>query len=172
MSSVSSATSASTSTFVAALVFNAAVFGIELAIFTIIRPYFKAIYEPRTYVPPRSKRVQPLTPGGKRAFDLKNLFAWPLAVYRSNHNDIKAANGLDAYFYVRFLRMMVVILLPIWIISWAVLLPVTSVGTGVAGGTKLNKFIFGNVAPNQSIRYVAHIILVWFFTGASSSFPV
>jgi hypothetical protein len=27
------------------------VFGVEIAIFTLIRPHFKAIYEPRTYVP-------------------------------------------------------------------------------------------------------------------------
>lgn len=45
------AQTASTSTFVTAIVFNSAVFAIELAIFTLIRPYFKAVYEPRTYVP-------------------------------------------------------------------------------------------------------------------------
>ena len=46
------AKSASTATFVTALVFNAAVFGIELAVFTLLRPYFKSIYEPRTYAAP------------------------------------------------------------------------------------------------------------------------
>ena len=49
--SIDSATSASTATFVTALVCNAIVFGAELAVFTLIRPYFKAIYEPLTYVP-------------------------------------------------------------------------------------------------------------------------
>ncbi|KAJ4468911.1 hypothetical protein J3R30DRAFT_3385050 [Lentinula aciculospora] len=165
MSSISSATSASTATFVTALVFNAAVFGIELGVFTLIRPYFKAIYEPRTYVPPKSKRIQPLTSDGKRAFGLQTVLSWPLAVYKSNHQDIKAANGLDAYFFVRYLRMMVVIFLPIWILSWIVLLPVTSVNTQVSGNTKLNRFIFGNVAPDKSTRYAAHIIMVWLFTG-------
>ncbi|KAG5350310.1 hypothetical protein C0989_011642 [Termitomyces sp. Mn162] len=53
-SDISTATSASTATFVTALVFNAIVFGAELAAFTILRPWFKAIYEPRTYVPPPS----------------------------------------------------------------------------------------------------------------------
>ncbi|KAF5389675.1 hypothetical protein D9757_006040 [Collybiopsis confluens] len=165
MTDISSASSASTSSFVAALVFNSAVFGIEIAIFTLVRPYFKAIYEPRTYIPPKSKRIQPLTPGGRKALSLSNIFSWPIAVYKSNHQDIKAANGLDAYFYVRYLRMMVTILLPIWFISWAVLLPVTSVNTQVNGNTKLNRFIFGNVAPDKSDRYAAHIILVWLFTG-------
>lgn len=49
--SIQTATSASTATFLTALVFNAAVFGAELLAFTLIRPYFKAIYEPLTYVP-------------------------------------------------------------------------------------------------------------------------
>lgn len=45
---------ASTKTFITALVFNAIVFGAEVAAFTLFRPYFKAIYEPRTYAPPLS----------------------------------------------------------------------------------------------------------------------
>lgn len=45
------ATTATTATFVTALVFNAAVFGIEIGLFTVLRPYFKQIYEPRTQVP-------------------------------------------------------------------------------------------------------------------------
>ncbi|KAF8962613.1 hypothetical protein BDZ97DRAFT_1824617 [Flammula alnicola] len=149
------AQSASTSTFLTALVFNAAVFGIELGVFTLIRPYFKAIYEPLTYVPPPEKRIQPLS---------RNPFLWPLAVYRGDYRAIIAANGLDAYFFVRFLRLMAIILVPIWLISWAVLLPVTSVGTSVAGLSGLDKFTFGNVAPDKQKRYAAHLILVYGFT--------
>lgn len=51
-SSIDNATSASTDTFVTALVFNLAVFGIELGVFTLVRPYFPAIYQPRTYIVP------------------------------------------------------------------------------------------------------------------------
>ncbi|KAJ8482889.1 hypothetical protein ONZ45_g14798 [Pleurotus djamor] len=157
---------ASTSTFVTALVFNVAVFAIQVGVFTLLRPYFKAIYEPRTYVPPPSKRIKPLVPDkGSKTTSLLSSFSWPLALWRANHHDIKAANGLDAYFFVRFLRMMIKIFLPIWVISWAVLLPVTSVGTGVEGNEKLNRFIFGNVAPSQLERFAAHIILVYIFTG-------
>lgn len=47
-----SAQSATTKTFVTALYLNAAVFGIELVAFTLLRRRFKAIYEPRTYLPP------------------------------------------------------------------------------------------------------------------------
>ncbi|KAI0819394.1 DUF221-domain-containing protein [Trametes gibbosa] len=154
-SNVSDATSASTSTFVTALVFNAAVFGIELGIFTLVRPFFPAIYQPRTYIPPKSRRAAELT---------KNALFWPLAVFNANHHEIRSKTGMDAYFFVRFLRMMVRVLVPIWLISWVVLLPVTSVRSGPDGLAGLDQFTFGNVPANQQSRYAAHIILVWFFT--------
>ncbi|KAI0764620.1 DUF221-domain-containing protein [Trametes elegans] len=71
---------------------------------------------------------------------------------------------MDAYFFVRFLRMMVRILVPIWLISWLVLLPITSVRHDDGGHTGLDRFTFGNVPSNQQTRYAAHLILTWFFT--------
>ncbi|KAJ7100262.1 hypothetical protein B0H15DRAFT_936877 [Mycena belliarum] len=157
LSDVKSATTASTSTFITALVFNAAVFGAEIAVFTLIRPYFKAIYEPRTYVPVPSKRIHPLT--GSASF-----LSWPLAVFRANHHDIIHANGADAYFFVRFLRMMARVFLPIWILSWIILLPITSINTVVGANTKLDLFIMGNIAPDKQTRLWAHLVLAWVFT--------
>lgn len=170
-SDISNAKSASTTTFVTALVANAGAFGIQLAIFTILRPYFKAIYEPRTYVPPPEKRIQPLTGGKGSKRSIMGLF-WPLAVMTADYRQIIKANGLDAYFFVRFLRLMVKILLPIWIVSWAVLLPITSVNIDEApidpenpterGG--LARFTFGNVGRTQQSRLWAHLVCAWFFT--------
>ncbi|KAH7922752.1 DUF221-domain-containing protein [Leucogyrophana mollusca] len=155
MSSVEQASTATTATFVTALVFNAAIFGIEVGVFTLLRPYFKQIYEPRALVPVEKERVKPLVAG---------MFTWPIAVFKANYRDIQAVNGPDAYLFVRFLRMMVRMLLPIWFISWAVLLPVTAAGTSSTGKTGLDRFIFGNVPTNQQDRYAAHIILVYLFT--------
>lgn len=170
---ISNAKSASTTTFVTALVANAAAFGIQLAIFTILRPYFKSIYEPRTYVPPPDKRIKPLT-GGKGAKGSIMSFFWPLAVMTADYRQIIRANGLDAYFFVRFLRLMVKVLLPIWLVSWAVLLPITSVridetpidpenpDPDARGG--LSRFTFGNIGPTQQSRLWAHLVCAWFFT--------
>jgi hypothetical protein len=152
---IQNATSATSQTFVTALVFNAAVFAIEIAAFTILRPYFKAIYEPRTYIPPTEKRAKPLSP---------NPILWPVALFKSDYRSIIKANGMDAYFFVRFLRMMVKIFFPIWIISWAVLLPVTAVNSTVDGRDGLDKLSFGNISNTKQTRYAAHLILVWFFT--------
>jgi calcium permeable stress-gated cation channel len=72
---------------------------------------------------------------------------------------------MDAYFFVRFLRLMCKLFLPIWLISWAVLMPDTSVNTLVSGHSGLDIFVFGNVEKSKTDRYAAHIILVWIFTG-------
>lgn len=101
----------------------------------------------------------------QRVADLSaGLLSWPLAVIKSDFEDIKMVNGMDSYFFVRFIRMMVKIFLPIWLISWAVLMPVTSVNTSVPGHSGLDIFIFGNVAPDKTERYAAHVILAWLFT--------
>ncbi|TFK27166.1 DUF221-domain-containing protein [Coprinopsis marcescibilis] len=173
-SDITNAKSASTATFVTALVFNAIVFGAQLGVFTLLRPFFKAIYEPRTYVPPPDKRIGSLTPHptGESPSTVSRLLAglsWPLALVYADYHPIIKANGLDAFFFVRFLRLMVKLLLPIWIISWAVLLPVTSVNTDKVGqdpetADGLARFTFGNVGATQQQRYWAHLICAWVFT--------
>ncbi len=94
----------------------------------------------------------------------RKIFSWPWAVYQGNYHEIRAKSGLDAYFFVRFLRMMVRILVPIWLVSWAVLLPATGVRSGSDGLTGLDRFTFGNVPTTQQSRYSAHLILAWLFT--------
>jgi len=66
--------------------------------------------------------------------------------------------------------MMLKIFVPIWIVSWIVLLPITSVGTGEDTDDGLKRFTFGNVTPDQQVRYWAHLVLVWLFTSESPLF--
>jgi hypothetical protein len=101
------------------------------------------------------KRQQRLSP---------SLLGWLVPVFKADYVKIKDINGLDCYFFIRFLRMMVRIMLPIWLVSWAVLLPVTSVHTTVSGHSGLDLFIFGNVAANRQPRYAAHVIIAWIST--------
>lgn len=124
-----------------------------MLVFTILRRRFKAIYEPRTYIPKEKNRQAPLA---------TSLLGWPIAILKANYEDIRRHNGMDAYFFVRFLRMMIKILLPIWLISWAVLLPLHAAGK-TRGMQGLDQFTFGNV--QQKLRYIAHAVLVWVFTG-------
>ncbi|KAG6840700.1 hypothetical protein C0991_005003 [Blastosporella zonata] len=71
---------------------------------------------------------------------------------------------MDAYFFVRFLRMMTRVFLPIWFFSWAVLMPVDSALTHNGTSDGLDQFTFGNIEPGKQPRYAAHLILVYFFT--------
>ena len=61
---------------------------------------------------------------------------------------------------------MVRVMLPIWLISWAVLLPLTSIGTNVLGFSEgLYMFTFGNInATYNRDRYIALVVLAWIFT--------
>lgn len=171
LSRTTTVTSATTASFVSALVLNSAVFGIEIGLFTLLRPYFKAIYEPRTYIPPpecvlyilycfvfymfHRKRVQPLS---------RHALLWPYYLCKADYKAVLYHNGLDAYFFVRFLRVMTITLIPIWLISWIILLPATSVNSSVDGLNGLDIFTFGNVESSKRIRYVAHLICVYGFT--------
>ena len=101
------------------------------------------------------KRISPLA---------RSFYLWPLAVFKADYKRIKESNGLDAYFYVRFLRMMSRILLPIWIFSWLILIPLDAINSDVPGRQGLDKLSFGNVAKNRQKRYAGHLIMAWFFT--------
>lgn len=72
---------------------------------------------------------------------------------------------MDPYVFVRFLIMMSKAMIPIWLVSWAVLLPVNSVKTGTANKTGLDRFTFGNIAREDHHRLWAHLILDYLFIG-------
>ncbi|KAA1472080.1 DUF221-domain-containing protein [Dentipellis sp. KUC8613] len=155
MSDISSAKSSSTTSFLTSLVFNGAVFAAEIVAFTLIRRYFRLIYEPRALAPLKTKRTHELSP---------TLLGWVWALYEADYRTIRAINGMDAYFFVRFLRMMVRVFLPMWLLSWAILMPTYSVKTSTANHQGLDKFTFGNVANNQLKRFAALIIVTYIFT--------
>lgn len=59
-------------------------------------------------------------------------------------------NGLDAYQYVRYLQLMVMIFVPFWIISWIILFPVNAANSG---GTNegIEIFTFGSAFVLRSL---------------------
>ena len=84
-------------------------------------------------------------------------------MYNLDFDDIRRQNGLDAYVFVRFLRMMFYMLVPIWLISWIVLLPINAVRSPL-GATGLDRFTFGDVEKDEFPRFSAHLILAYLFT--------
>ncbi|WRT66942.1 uncharacterized protein IL334_003907 [Kwoniella shivajii] len=155
MSNTSSdALSASTSSFVTSLVTNIVVAGIELVAFIVFRRWIKAIYEPRTYIPP--KESQAIVLG-------KNIFTPLWHIIMADPEEILHKNGVDPYVFVRFLIMMSKAMIPIWLLSWLILLPVDSAKSTVGQKDGLDRFTFGNVAKDKQSRYWAHLILDYAF---------
>ncbi|GAA99523.1 uncharacterized protein L969DRAFT_93981 [Mixia osmundae IAM 14324] len=145
----------STQTFTTALVLNAAVAAVEIGIFAVIHARFKKIYRPRTYLPLPSKRTTTTL--------ADSPIGWIMAVIKADPKQIIHHNGLDAYMFVRFLRMMLWIFVPAWILTWVILLPVNAANSG---GTQqgINKLTFGNIGLGAQNRYAAHLIILYIIT--------
>jgi hypothetical protein len=70
-------------------------------------------------------------------------------------------NGADAYFFLRFIKFLVVLLVPYWIVSWPVLGVVHALDPSM-GGKGLDLFTFGNIGPGHNLRHLADLIVVLF----------
>lgn len=128
----------------------------QLIAWLVLRPLIKGVYEPRTYIPPHIQQALPLG---------KNLIMPLWRIIMSDPEEILHKNGVDPYVFVRFLRLMCKAFIPIWIVSWIILLPVDSVNSTHSGREGLDRFTFGNVAPELQSRYWAHLIMAWVFNG-------
>lgn len=117
--STEGAGSSNTSTFVSAAVVAAITVGAFTAVWAILhaRKQYKGVYQPRLELAPEGKRPKPL-PNGIIAF-------WK-GVLQTPDQDIIVANGLDAYFFVRFCKVFGVrLLVPYVILGCAVCIPVS-----------------------------------------------
>ena len=120
--------------------------------------------QPRTYLVPEGERTE-APPRG--------IWRWIIPVYRTSKVEFVQKCGLDAYFFLRYLWLLLKIFVPSAVVILPVLLPINYVGgkgpdfaTGVYSNattwsnvTGLNQFAFGNVRPNETNRYWAHLIL-------------
>lgn len=84
------AVSATTESFVSSLVVNVAVAGVELVAWILIRRQFRAIYEPRSYLPPKAKRAPALT---------KNLVKVVWDLINSDPELVLQKNGVGTSFH-------------------------------------------------------------------------
>lgn len=117
--------------------------------------------QPRTYLVPDRERTKPSPPG---------LFRWIVEVFRTSNSEFIRKCGLDAYFFLRYLRMLLKIFVPLGLLILPILLPLNKVNgkdqstEGRLNNTRwnvtgLDQLAWGNVAPNHTDRYWAHLIL-------------
>ncbi|KAI9673862.1 MAG: hypothetical protein M1817_002068 [Caeruleum heppii] len=139
----------SLNSFLASVAVAAAIFAVEF------------VFQPRTYlVPPKERTESP--PSG--------IISWIKPVFRTSNSDFINKCGLDAYFFLRYLRTLLKIFLPLALLILPVLVPLNSVGgrgsafavgayDGQTNVTGLDQLSWGNVRPEQTSRYWAHLVL-------------
>ena len=145
--------------FAASFITAIAVFAIQIGIFLLIKDRFARIYQPRTYLVPERERTKPSPPG---------WFKWIKPVLNTSNSEFVHKCGLDAYFFLRYLRTLLKIFVPAALVIIPILIPLNSVsghggkwahGQNHSNVTGLDQLAWGNVPPNKTNRYWAHWLL-------------
>lgn len=101
-------------------------------------------------------------------------FKWIRAVVKTSNSEFVHKCGLDAYFFLRYLRTLLKIFVPAACIILPILIPLNAVngrGTAFASEsnnrdatnvTGLDQLAWGNIRPTHTSRYWAHWILALF----------
>ncbi|ORY87096.1 hypothetical protein BCR37DRAFT_376481 [Protomyces lactucae-debilis] len=151
--------------FLASLVSSIVFAAIFLIAFILLRTKLRRFYEPRANIEtlPEEKKIEPLS---------RRPWAWlpPVLVLFLHKKRIIEKSGMDAYYFIRFIGMVLVIFAPALLLTWPILLPLNRVGgigsnppsdiTPVKG---LDQYSFSNVDRSNTDRYWAHLVLAWLF---------
>ncbi|KAM3422860.1 hypothetical protein BST61_g342 [Cercospora zeina] len=139
-------------TLLASLIGSFASLGAQFLLFTLLRLQLSRIYRPRSYLVPEKERV-PAPPQG--------LIGWLYPVLTTSNLTIIQKCGLDAYFFLRFLRMLVKIFFPSAFLILPILLSVNATGSGNNRG--LDKYSISNIGDYQGHRLWSHTLLACIF---------
>ncbi|WWD05285.1 hypothetical protein V865_003358 [Kwoniella europaea PYCC6329] len=143
-------TTASTSSFVTALVTAGITVGALTAVWLILhnRQKLKRVFQPRSLLAPDAKRP-PVLPSGIFGY-------WKTILISTPDTDLIVSNGPDAYFFIRFIKVFgLKMLLPYVLLTFVVCIPASAVkpNNQLEG---LNLLSFGNVPANHQNRHIAH----------------
>ncbi|KAG0304845.1 hypothetical protein BGZ98_004944 [Dissophora globulifera] len=150
---------ASISTFTSALIFNAAVGLVIFIVFGIVRHWSKKIYQPRTYLVTEDARAPELG---------KGYFSWITASFAVKDHDLVGRIGLDAYMFLRFMRMGALLFSVFTLVGIPFLIPINVInGLNTLGQPIQGLLIMtiGNV--NQSWRFWFHLVLTVLFSAGT-----
>lgn len=132
---------------------------VYIVIFLVLRRSQRRWYAPRTYLGNlREQQRTPELPGG--------LFNWIGKFFGIADLHALQHQSLDAYLYLRYLRMTVIISFVGACITWPILFPVNATGGG--GGQQLEILSYANVDSSTftaRYRYFAHLFTAWAFFG-------
>ncbi|KAF1992441.1 DUF221-domain-containing protein [Aulographum hederae CBS 113979] len=136
--------------FVGALGTSLVIFGVQILAFIILRGRLPRIYAPRTYLVPERERAKPISSG---------LFSWIAPLFKTSSSEFINRCGLDAYLFLRYLRMLLKIFVPLAIVILPILLPLNKIGPNVPGISGMDEYGMQNVSPDRTSRLWAHLVL-------------
>ncbi|KAF2089789.1 DUF221-domain-containing protein [Saccharata proteae CBS 121410] len=136
--------------FAATLATGLVLFGVFITVFYLLRQKFAKIYAPTTYLVPERQRFLPPPPG---------WIAWMKPVFMTKRREFIDKCGLDAYFFVRYLVLLLKIFVPMACVVLPVLLPINAAGINEPGATGLDVLGWTNIGTNKTNRFIAHLIM-------------
>jgi len=135
----------------------AAVSSVYIGIFLCLRRSKRRYYAPRTYLGnlKESERSPPLPDG---------LFNWVGTFWKIPDIYALQHQSLDAYLYIRYLRMALTLCFVGCLITWPILFPVNATSSG--GQSQLDVLSYANVnQKTEKNRYYAHALVMWAYFG-------
>lgn len=123
---------------------------IQLTMFCFFRNIFKSLYQPRCYFVPVNERIDPLP---------KGFINWIIPTLSYNIQYFLSL-GLDAYFFIRFISVLLLFFGTVGVLNIVVLLPINITGSNKdSGATGLDKFSLSNISSTK-IQYLnGHFIM-------------
>lgn len=123
--------------------------------FTLLRRPYRNIYMPRTYF--KTVAEHDRTPSSSHS-----SVPWYHDFHILRDSFILRHSSIDAYLFVRFLRVIMIICVLGCCLTWPILFSVNATGGGNA--SQLDKIAFGNVDDNK--RLYAHAVVAWVYFSA------
>ncbi|PHH65898.1 hypothetical protein CDD81_1267 [Ophiocordyceps australis] len=150
--------------FLSAISTAVTLFTIQLLLFVLLRNKLARIYKPRTYLVPERERTEPPP---------RNILALIRVIFNYDDREVIKKCGLDAYFFLRYLKTLLVIFVPICAIVLPILIPINyidgkghdvdpkSVNNATRNSTPsgLDTLAWNNVNPAHTSRYTAHLVM-------------
>ncbi|KAF2022063.1 DUF221-domain-containing protein [Aaosphaeria arxii CBS 175.79] len=120
--------------------------------FVIIRQRFPKIYSPRTFIGTIPEKDR--TPSQSRSY-----FDWFHTLRVVPDRFVLHHQSLDAYLFLRFLRMAIFLCVVGCCLTWPVLIPINATGGGKS--SELDRIAIGNIADKKKLY--AHAVIAWVF---------
>ncbi|KAL6829912.1 hypothetical protein V8C40DRAFT_238787 [Trichoderma camerunense] len=158
--------------FLTAILVSVIIFFVQLLLFILLRNKLARVFKPKTYLVPERERTD--SPPN-------NFFTMIRALIMYNDRQVINKCGLDAYFFLRYLKTLLIIFIPICAIVMPILIPINYVGgrghdidfrtnsTDSDSSTNstdpafvptgLDTLAWGNVKATETSRYAAHLLM-------------